>query len=143
MTSNSAIKRAARAYGHEHSVSYRAALQAVSRSNGERFRMLATRVLIEAIEGCGIRHWADVNHWDGWSNAVITDLGGETFTLDVATITPSLLTFLDQNPDCGPLDIDGSLADEFVQLGLFGLVIYRSEISKRPKTAHHRATASL
>ncbi|TWS24989.1 hypothetical protein FK268_07060 [Tsukamurella sputi] len=136
MTSNSALKRAARTYSREHGIGYRAALRIVDRRDGDRFQYLATRVLIEAIEGCGIRHWAGVDSWDGWSHARITDLGGESFDVDASTIAPSLAAFLAGHPECDARDIDGYLADEFVQHGLFGLVIYRSEITHRPRTVH-------
>lgn len=139
MTSNSALKRAARAYSREHGVSYRTALHAVDRHRADRIEQLATRVLIEAVEGCGIRHWAGVDEWDGWTRARITDLGGEGFVVDRATVTPPLVAHLRVHPDLDQREIDGYLADEFVQLGLFGLVIYRAEVTHRPRTAHRTA----
>lgn len=113
----------------------------IDHRNGDRLRRLATHVLIEAIEGCGIRHWAGVEAWDGWSRATVTDLGGESFTLDRETVSPALEAFLRLNPGAGAEDIDSYLADEFVQLGLFGLVLYRSEVTHRPRTTHHRQSA--
>ena len=136
MTSNSALKRTARKYSRQHHISYRDALRIVDRRGDARFEHLATRVLIEAIEGCGIRHWAGVETWDGWSRATITDLGGESFDLVLDTIAPALSAFLRENPESDARDIDSYLADEFVQLGLFGLVIYRSEVTHRPRTSH-------
>lgn len=136
VTSNSALKRAARDYSRQHGVSYRDAIRVVDRRTDDRFHYLATRVLIEAIEGCGIRHWAGVEAWDGWSHATITDLGGESFDLDHGTIAPALAAYLRENPESDAREIDGYLADEFVQSGLFGLIIYRSEVTHRPRTIH-------
>lgn len=136
MTSNSARKRAARDFSRRHGVNYRVALQAVGTHDRDRFHAFATRVLIEAVEGCGIRHWADVEHWDGSSRMIITDLGGESFEVTVATIRPALTAFLETDPGADLMDLDGYLADEFIQQGLFGLVIYRSEVTHRPRTAH-------
>ncbi|MEE4021902.1 hypothetical protein V1Y59_02335 [Gordonia sp. PKS22-38] len=95
----------------------------------ERF---ARRLLIEAVEGCGIRHWARIDAWDGVGCARITDLGGETFELNVENLSSALVVHLDDNTPRYPLDVDSYLADEIVQTMLFGVVIYRSEIRRRP-----------
>lgn len=134
VTSNSAVKRAARSYGRQHGVGYRAALRIIGRRGDDRFEPVATRILIEAIEGCGIRHWARIDAWDGRSEAVITDLGGEVFDLSIATMTPAVVDLLERDPECDVVDIDSYLADEIVQQCLFGLVLYRSEVRRRPTT---------
>jgi len=93
-----------------------------------------TRLLIEAVEGCGIRHWARIDSWDGATAADITDLGGETFRLDAGTIGPTLDNFVAGGPRREPLDVDSyiDIADEIIQTALFGCVIYRTTVRRRP-----------
>ncbi|MDF0531264.1 hypothetical protein P0W64_00300 [Tsukamurella sp. 8F] len=109
-------------------------MRIIGRRGDDRFEPVATRILIEAIEGCGIRHWARIDAWDGRSEAVITDLGGEVFDLSIATMTPAVVDLLERDPECDVVDIDSYLADEIVQQCLFGLVLYRSEVRRRPTT---------
>lgn len=138
MTANHATKQAARRYAQQHGVNYRDALAAVRRrgSDAERTDEFARRVLIEAIEGCGIGHWAQIGAWDGAAAAVITDIGGECSRLSPTVIRSALLDYLSDHPDCHLVDVDSYLADEIVQTALFGGVIYRFEARPRPNTFH-------
>ncbi len=90
----------------------------------------AQRLLIEAVEGCGIRHWARVEEWDGVGRTTITDLGGERYVIGVDTVLQTLREHLDDHPGLKPNDIDSYFADEAVQLLLFGGVIYRLELHR-------------
>ncbi|OZF27229.1 hypothetical protein CH295_21765 [Rhodococcus sp. 14-2483-1-2] len=90
----------------------------------------AQRLLIEAVEGCGIRHWARVEEWDGVGRTTITDLGGERYVIGVDTVLQTLREHLDDHPGLKPNDIDSYFADEAVQLLLFGDVIYRLELHR-------------
>ena len=134
MTSNSAEKRAARAYSRQNHVSYRTALAMVRnrQSDTPEHDLFGQRLLIEAIEGCGIRHWAHVDEWDGESCAVITDVGGESYRLTVDNVMPGLVRYLREDAVREPLEIDSYIADEVIQTALFGHVIYRSVIRRRP-----------
>lgn len=93
---------------------------------------LLERLLIEAVEGCGIRHWARVDHWDGRRSVTIMDIGGEGYLLTEESLAPVLLRQVDAGVISEPLDIDSYLADEIVQTALFGCVIYRSLVRRRP-----------
>lgn len=95
----------------------------------------ARRLLIEAVEGCGILHWARVDGWDGHHCLTVTDLGGEVYRLTVNNLALVVLTHLDAGAIHHPLDVDSYFADEFIQTTLFGCVIYRSEVRKRPEMA--------
>lgn len=97
-----------------------------------RYAPYARRLLIEAIEGCGIRHWAHVESWDGVSVAVISDLGGETFELTTVNVVPFLAAYADRHGDWEPMEIDSYLADELIQEALFGGVISRTQVRRRP-----------
>ena len=132
VTKNHADKRAARSYARAHGLPYRQALASVRAARADRMSLLpfAERLLIEAIEGCGIRHWARVDEWDGVGRAVITDLGGERFVLTVDTVLLVLRQHLDDHPKLRPTDIDSYFADEAVQRLLFGGVIYRLELHR-------------
>lgn len=92
------------------------------------------RILIEAIEGCGIRHWAGVQHWDGEAAAVITDLGGDSFRLTVENLIPLVRAHFGGVVDRSPMEVDSYLADEILQTQLFGGVIYRTQVQRRPTT---------
>ena len=133
MTEGFAEKRAARTHALENGVSYRTGLAAVRKqlaaAEGAPF---ARRLLIEAVEGCGIRHWARVDEWDGGDHATITDGGGESYRLTVADLAPAVAEYRDAGAIDHPLDVDSYLADEIIQALLFGCVIYRSEVRKRP-----------
>jgi len=132
VTKNNADKRAARAYAQAHSLPYRQALASVRADRADRMSLLpfAQRLLIEAVEGCGIRHWARVEEWDGVGRTTITDLGGERFVIGVDTVLQTLREHLDDHPGLKPNDIDSYFADEAVQLLLFGGVIYRLELHR-------------
>lgn len=127
MTKNSAEKRAARAYARSNDVSYRQAIGAVRRDSLSDDADVAFihRVLIEAVEGCGIRHWAEVLEWDGVSRAIVRDVGGEVFSLTSATLAAAVRRYRTSNPTSAPLEMDSYLADEIVQSALFDIVIYR------------------
>lgn len=137
MMKNAAEKRLAREYARRYGVSYRRALSAVREVDAPNRESagFVTRLLIEAIEGCGIRHWARVVAWDGTSAAVIADVGGETFVLDADTLGPALREFVLRESPSNPLDIDSFHADDIVQSALFGGRIYRSEVRRRPRVA--------
>ncbi|AZG44574.1 hypothetical protein [Gordonia insulae] len=137
MTERFAEKRAARKYSRDNDVSYRVALAVVRTESGRLSKGVpfARRLLIEAVEGCGILHWARVDAWDGDRCLTITDLGGETYRLTVDSLAPVLLAHLRAGAINQPLDVDSYLADEIVQTTLFGCVIYRSEVRKRPEIA--------
>ncbi|GAB08916.1 hypothetical protein GOARA_021_01540 [Gordonia araii NBRC 100433] len=132
MTRNSAEKRAARAYAQEHGVAYRQAVEAIRRNDADQIddSSFVHRILIEAVEGCGIRHWAQIVEWDGERRAVARDLGGETFELTLATLASELREFRSAAPEASPLDIDSYIADEVVQASLFGAVIYRRPVRR-------------
>lgn len=132
MTKNHSEKRAARAYAQLHSLPYRQALASMRAARADRASLspFAQRLLIEAVEGCGIRHWARVEEWDGVARAVITDLGGERFVLTVDVVMIELREHLDNNPTLQPNDIDSYFADETVQRILFGGIIYRLELHR-------------
>ena len=135
MTERFAEKLAARQYARDNGVSYRAALEVV-RAQSDRVRDVAPfarRLLIEAVEGCGILHWARVDAWDGVDCLTVTDLGGEVYRLTINALTPILIAYLEAGAIQRPLDVDSYLADEIVQTTLFGCVIYRSEVRKRPE----------
>jgi len=138
MTENHAIKQAARNYAQECGVTYREALDIIRRrgSDGRRLDDFVVRVLIEAIEGCGIGHWAGVQKWDGTHSALITDIGGEPYELSPAKIRPAFAEYLQGHPECEIDDVDSYLADEIVQTALFGGVIYRFEARRRTLTYH-------
>ncbi|ACY22618.1 hypothetical protein Gbro_3421 [Gordonia bronchialis DSM 43247] len=138
MTSNAAEKRAAREYARRHRVSYRSALIAVRTARSlttEVFDEYVARLLIEAIEGCGIRHWAHIRSWDGATTATITEVGGDTFVLDAETVGPASHDFLIREPHVRPLDLDSFHADVIIQSALFDCVIYRSQVRRRPQVA--------
>ncbi|MBD0023833.1 hypothetical protein GII33_21315 [Gordonia pseudamarae] len=137
MTRNAAEKRAAREYARKHGVTYRSALDAMRASHHpdppadlDRF---VTRLLIEAVEGFGIRHWARIDSWDGAAAARITDVSGETFHLDADTVGPVIGDFIAIEHLRKPLDLDAYLADEIIQTALFGFVIYRPTVRRRPR----------
>ena len=132
MTKNHAEKRAARAYANTHSLSYRQALASMRAARIDRMSLcpFAQRLLLEAVEGCGIRHWARVEEWDGVGRATITDLGGERFVLTVDSFLVALREHLDHNPTLRTNDIDSYFADEAVQQILFGCIIYRLELHR-------------
>lgn len=134
MTEHAAEKRAARRFARENFVSYRTALTAVraQRVDVAQIAPFAQRLLIEAVEGCGIRHWARVNSWDGAQCVTITDLGGEVYRLTIEGVAPMVADYRDSGVIESPLDVDSYLADEIIQSILFGGVIYRSEVRKRP-----------
>ncbi|MDJ0004884.1 MULTISPECIES: hypothetical protein [Nocardiaceae] len=129
MTRNHVEKHAARAYAAANGVTYRQGLAAV-RANCTIVLPYAQRLLIEAIEGCGIRHWSNVHDWDGCGRASITDLGGERFVLTPDVVVPVIREHLDAHPNLEPLHIDSYFADEAVQRTLFGGVIYRLELHR-------------
>ncbi|NMO03301.1 hypothetical protein HH308_18980 [Gordonia sp. TBRC 11910] len=133
MTENFAAKRAARRYAREHHLSYRQALAALGaeRAVAARFVHHAERILIEAVEGCGITHWCTVESWDGSSSTTITDLGGEQFTLSLDDVASAAATHFGAGATPSPLDIDSYLADEIVQTLLFGGIIYRPQVRRR------------
>lgn len=136
MTERSAEKRSARNYARINGVSYRTALAAVrDRQAGADCIPFARRLLIEAVEGCGIRHWARVVDWDGIGCLTVTDLGGETYRLTADQLAPVLATYRDAGTIAHPLDIDSYVADDVIQAMLFGCTIYRSEVRKRPAMA--------
>ncbi|WP_042939488.1 hypothetical protein [Rhodococcus sp. AW25M09] len=132
MTKNHAEKRLARAYAQAHDLPYRQALASVRAARADPTPLLpfAQRLLIEAVEGCGVRHWACVDEWDGVGRATITDLGGERFVLTVDSVLLVLREHLDENPTLQPNDIDSYFADEAVQRVLFGGVIYRLDLHR-------------
>ncbi|WP_415974930.1 hypothetical protein [Rhodococcus sp. 077-4] len=132
MTKNHADKIAARAHARAHGLVYRRALASVRAARADRMSLLpfAERLLIEAVEGCGIRHWARVEEWDGVGRAAITDVGGERFVLTVDTVLLVLREHLDDHPGLKPNDIDSYFADEAVQRILFGGIIYRLELHR-------------
>ncbi|MGV9481155.1 hypothetical protein [Gordonia polyisoprenivorans] len=103
--------------------------------SGDVFDLYLTRLLIEAIEGCGVRHWARVEYWDGVTTATITDVGGERFVLNAAAVGQTLCDFLVSEPQLHPMDLDSFHADVIVQRALFGCTIYRSEVRRRPQVA--------
>jgi hypothetical protein len=137
MTERCAEKQAARKYARDNDVSYRAALVVVRRQRGcvSEGMPFARRLLIEAVEGCGVLHWARVDAWDGRHCLTITDVGGEAYRLTVDNLAPAALTHLKAGTINHPLDVDSYLADEIIQTTLFGCVIYRSEVRKRPEMA--------
>lgn len=94
----------------------------------------ASRLLIEAIEGCGIRHWAYVEEWDGESRTVIRDLGGDRFVLTAEDADGLIENYRAANPDWDPDAIDSYTADVILQSALFGSVIYRTGVRRRPIT---------
>ncbi|MEP9416156.1 MULTISPECIES: hypothetical protein [unclassified Gordonia (in: high G+C Gram-positive bacteria)] len=96
-------------------------------------RLFGRRLLIEAAEGCGITHWARIDSWDGEGTLAVTDLGGERFQLTIDSLSPVLLDHLTDGTICDPLDIDAYLPDEIIQSALFGAVIYRTLIRRRPE----------
>ncbi|WP_206487668.1 hypothetical protein [Rhodococcus sp. KRD162] len=132
MTKNHSDKRAARSYAQAHALSYRQALTKVRAARADRTSLspFAQRLLIEAVEGCGIRHWASVEEWDGVGRATVTDLGGERFVLTVDSVLLVLCEHLADNPTLQPNDIDSYFADEAVQRLLFGSVIYRLDLHR-------------
>ncbi|MFW0790609.1 hypothetical protein [Gordonia sp. CPCC 205333] len=134
MTENFAEKRDVRRYAREHEVSYREA-RSVLRDATNRYSEHAHRLLIEAVEGCGITHWSSVQYWDGQTRATIVDLGGEQFDLDVNRVATGLGGYFADHTEVAPLDVDSYLADEIVQTMLFGGVIYRSQIRRRVAVA--------
>ncbi|EME15356.1 hypothetical protein G419_22759 [Rhodococcus triatomae BKS 15-14] len=85
---------------------------------------MTQRVLLEAIEGGGIAHWARVEDWDGERSATVVEPGGVRHRLDLEHAGAAVAEFLSRNPEFDPLDVDGDLADEIVQLSLFGSVVY-------------------
>lgn len=138
MTKNSAEKRAAREYALNHAVSYRRALtevRAADRHGSQVSEPHVTRLLIEAVEGCGIRHWARVLAWDGATSATIADVGGETFVLSADTVSKALHELLVAEPNLEPLDLDSYHADLVIQHALFGCIIYRTGVRRRPLVA--------
>jgi hypothetical protein len=82
------------------------------------------RVLLEAIEGGGIAHWAKVEDWDGERSATIVEPGGVRHAIDLDHASVAVADFLSRNPEFRPHDVDGDLANEIVQLSLFGSVVY-------------------
>ncbi|MFE0748966.1 hypothetical protein [Gordonia sp. NPDC058843] len=90
------------------------------------------RLLIEAVEGCGVRHWARIDEWDGVGSVVITDIGGEVYRLTAESLAPVVSTHIDEGTISEPLDVDSYLADDIIQSALFGCVIYRHEVRHRP-----------
>ncbi|WP_040524871.1 hypothetical protein [Gordonia effusa] len=130
MTENFAEKRAARRYAREYGVSYREAL-GIIRTDTRRYRDHATRLLIEAVEGCGITHWCGVENWDGIERATIVDVGGEEFSLDANRVALALGAYFAAHTEVEPLDLDSYIADEVIQTMLFGGVIYRNQIRRR------------
>ena len=86
---------------------------------------LTQRVLLEAIEGGGIAHWARVEEWDGERSATIVESGGVRHSFDLDTASAAVADYLARNPDFDPGDVDADLADEIVQMSLFGSIVYR------------------
>lgn len=138
MTRNAAEKRVAREHARRQGISYRCALAEVREaqrlSNGT-FDLYVSRLLIEAIEGCGVRHWARVEYWDGATSAILTDVGGERFVLNASAVGQTLRDFLVSEPHLRPMDLDSFHADVVIQQALFGCTIYRSEVRRRPQVA--------
>ncbi len=139
MTKFSARKRTAREYAQAHGVAYRQALAVIRNErpapDESCFDDFVTRLLIEAVEGCGIRHWALIREWDGASTAVIADLGGEVFDLSADSLGECLRDYLVEEHLIRPLDIDSFHADDVVQRALFGGTIYRPGVRRRPQTS--------
>lgn len=132
MTRNYSEKRCARDFARLHALPYRQALAAVrmARRDHSAIAPYAQRLLIEAVEGCGISHWARTVEWDGIGRAEICDLGGERFVLTLDTAAPILRQYLDTDQGWHPMDIDSYIADEVVQRALFGAVIYRLDLHR-------------
>lgn len=86
---------------------------------------LTQRVLLEAIEGGGIAHWARVEEWDGERSATIVESGGVRHSFDRDAASAAVADYLARNPDFDPGDVDADLADEIVQMSLFGSIVYR------------------
>ena len=86
---------------------------------------LTQRVLLEAIEGGGIAHWARVEEWDGERSATIVESGGVRHSFDLDAASAAVADYLARNPEFDPGDVDADLADEIVQMSLFGSIVYR------------------
>lgn len=86
---------------------------------------LTQRVLLEAIEGGGIAHWARVEEWDGERSATIVESGEVRHSFDLDAASAAVADYLARNPDFDPGDVDADLADEIVQMSLFGSIVYR------------------
>ncbi|PKZ64546.1 hypothetical protein CYJ73_16765 [Gordonia terrae] len=132
MTERFAEKHAAREYARDNGVSYRSALGAVRLRRRTDPTPFAEQVLIEAVEGCGIRHWARIDAWNGRDSAVLSDIGGEQYVLTVADLIPVVRSLIDSAAVSEPLDVDSYDADEIIQSMLFGCVIYRHQVRRRP-----------
>lgn len=132
MTERFAEKHAAREYARDNGVSYRNALDVVRSRRQIDPTPFAVQVLIEAVEGCGIRHWARIDAWDGRETAVISDIGGEQYVVTVADCIPAVRSLIDAAAVCEPLDVDSYGADDIIQSMLFGCVIYRRQVRRRP-----------
>ena len=138
MTRSAAEKQVAREHARRQGISYRRALaemRQIHRLSNEAPDLYVTRLLIEAVEGCGVRHWARVEYWDGATTATITDVGGERFVLNAAAVGQALRDFLVSEPHLQPMDLDSFHADVIIQRALFGCTIYRSEVRRRPEIA--------
>lgn len=131
MTRHYAEKRMARMYARDNNVTYRVALARVRDRRARVGADISRRILIEAVEGCGVTHWARIDQWDGAGCATITDLGVETYRLTVDDLSPVVRSWRQTDSIIGPLDVDSYLADEFIQTMLFGGVIYRVGIRRR------------
>lgn len=138
MTIDSAEKRAARALARQEGVSYRHALAAVrARRASDRIDEVTRLVMIEAIEGCGIRHWARTTFWDGVDAATLVDLGGEEYRVDLDAVRPLVAELIEREPELDVRDVDGDVADGLVQSAVFGLILYRPLVRHRPGTARY------
>ena len=71
--------------GRVHGLPYRQALAQVRAARADRMSLLpfAERLLIEAVEGCEIRHCPRADEWDGVGRAVIADLRGVIYRLEL------------------------------------------------------------
>ncbi|ROZ89042.1 hypothetical protein [Gordonia sp. OPL2] len=100
--------------------------------SAENIRSVVQRLLIEAVEGCGVRHWARIDDWDGSSAVLLTDLGGQRYRLTVDSLSPAVIAHIAECAISDPLEVDSYLADEIIQSTLFGAVIYRTDVRRRP-----------
>ena len=133
MTERCAEKHSARKYARDNGISYRDALDVVRSRRRLDPTPFAERVLIEAVEGCGIRHWARVDDWDGRACVTLRDIGGERYRVVMDDLITALRPLIDAGVLSAPLEVDSYAADEMIQVMLFGCVIYRSQVRRRPE----------
>jgi hypothetical protein len=97
---------------------------------------LADRIIREAIEGCGICRWARVDHWEGQGAARITGHGGSPHVIDEQLVRRGVASILLDQRQASPdtvaalttnaVDrVDSYVADEVVQIALFGQLLFR------------------